>query len=139
MKTFSALFISLALLVTLTATSSCKKKNETNKCDGISNGGIISYHPTYKFYTRLMMYNTSIELKDNLGAVVDTKIMSGYLNTTDPRVQPDACTIENGTASFTLYNRGTTYTYTATNGTNKWTGAIEAPCDPVQCYIVEIK
>ena len=128
--------IKLILITILYSSSFCSKGSQQDK--GCPTGGIGAANPKYKFWTKIPMYNTMIEIKDNSGSVVDTKIMSGYYQLTGTTIEPDPCKEEVGPAIFTLLI-GKNYSYTATNESKKWNGMINIPCSPSQCNNVEIK
>lgn len=134
-RNLALMFVCSACLFTA---SFCKKSVSDIECStgGTGIGGFI---PTYKVWTKIAMYNTSVEIRDNRGNIVETKIMKGYyLIPANSSTEPDACKQEEGPAIFSL-SKGTHYLYTAINGSKQWSGTIDVPCSPDQCYNVEIK
>jgi hypothetical protein len=139
MKNFNIYLFCVFLLVNGCSKSSDAVSDENPGCP-LSGFG-ISY--TYRFWTSIPMYNTVVEVKDATGDIVQSgsKTIRGYyqLNGLDD-FEPEPCEYAASTEAVFQLLRGRSYTYTATNGTNVFSGKIDVPCrGETACYNVRIK
>jgi hypothetical protein len=132
------------LFCTLILVNSCSKSSEDNVDENPGcplSGFGISY--AYRFWTSIPMYNTKVEVKDINGAIVQSgsNVIDGYyqLNGLD-NFEPEPCKYSASTEAVFQLLRGRSYTYTATNEAQVFTGKIDVPCrGETNCYNVRIK